>query len=600
MTSLNQIEEKGLTQVDFVMVTGDAYVDHPSFGSSLIARYLESFGYSVAILSQPRINDPLSITKCGQPRLGFLVTSGNMDSMVNHYYASKKRRKRDEYTVNGLTKRRPDYAVNEYCKLIRRTYHDIPIIIGGIEASLRRFSHYDVWQDKVLPSILLSSSADLCVYSMGEKAIIEIADYLNSGLNIKDITFINGTSYFSRDLNHLSDYELLDSYEISSTDKISYAKNFMKAYHNNENQKAKIVVEPYNEGYVIQNIPQTVLNTQELDHIYDLPFTYESYDEIHGLGKVNALSEIKFSIQANRGCNGGCSFCAITMHQGKQISMRSVESVVLEAKKLRELKDFKGYIHDLGGPTANFNDEMCDKLQNQGSCNHRECYAPKICPNIKFDHSKYLAMLREVRNLDGIKKVFIRSGIRFDYLLYDKDNSCLEDIVKYHVSGQLRLAPEHSSNNVLKLMNKPQINVYERFVDKFDALSKKHNLNQYTVPYLISNHPGSTLDDALNLAIFLKKINYRPLQVQDYYPTPGTMATTMFYTKLDPRTLKPIYVCYDEHEKAMQRALLQVHKPENYDLVNEALKKLKRLDLIGFKQDSLLRPKRVENKYYKK
>ncbi|MDR1782395.1 MAG: YgiQ family radical SAM protein [Bacilli bacterium] len=573
-TNKKEIKNKGLKEVDFIIVTGDAYVDHPSFGTSLIARYLEAFNYTCAILAQPNFNDAHSIMQCGKPKLAFLVSSGNIDSMVNNYYPSKKKRKHDVYSVNNKGNKRPDYAINVYCKMIRNVYHDIPIIIGGIEASLRRLAHYDYWQDKILPSILLSSNADLLVYGMGEKAIIEIADCLKSGLSIKDITFIKGTVYQSKDISNLSDYLLLPSFKNIKKNKNEYLNSFMKQYYNNENQSATTLIEPYQDTYIIQNIPQSVLTTIELDHIYDLPFTYESYDEYYNKGSITALKEIKFSIQVNRGCNGNCRFCALTFHQGKQVSMRSIESCVKEALKMMTLKDFKGYIHDVGGPTANFNDEMCHKLNEYGSCKDKECIGYKMCDNLIVSHEKYFNILRAIRNLDGIKKVFVRSGIRFDYLL--KDQHCdeyLEELIKYHISGQLRLAPEHCSNHVLKLMNKPNIKIYDQFVRKFNDINKKLNLKQFVVPYLISSHPGCTIDDAIILMQYLKKINYRPQQVSDFTPTPSTLATLMYYTEIDPFTNKNIYVAKTLKDKQKQNALLQYHLLKNKDIVKEIITK---------------------------
>ncbi|MEG0283443.1 MAG: YgiQ family radical SAM protein [Erysipelotrichales bacterium] len=577
-TSLEEINNDGLDAVDFVIISGDAYVDHPSFGTSLIGRYLESFGYSIAILAQPDYNNFKSITKCGKPRLGFLVSSGNIDSMVNNYSVNKVRRKKDVYGVNEKNIR-PDYATSAYCEMIKKYYPDSPIIIGGIEASLRRFAHYDYWQDKIIPSILIDSNADLLVYSMGEKAIIEIADYLNSGLSISDITFVNGTSYISDSIDNISDYILLNSYESLDNDK-NYIDNFMAQYHNNEHQSASLLVEPYQDKYIIQNIPQSTLSSSELDHLYDLPFTYESYDEIMFGNKIKALEEIKFSISLNRGCNGSCNFCAITFHQGRQVSMRSKNSCVDEAIKMKELNDFKGYIHDVGGPTANFNDDMCDKLNDFGSCKHRPCFGYNMCENLKIDHSKYFDILKALRELEGIKKVFVRSGIRYDYLIKD-DEKYLYELAKYHVSGQLRLAPEHSSNNVLKIMGKPNIHIYDKFVNKFNKINKEIDKEQYVVPYLMSSHPGSTLEDALDLALYLKKINYRPLQTQDFYPTPSTISTVMYYTNINPLTNKRVYVAKTKEEKQLQNALLQFHLPKNKNLVYKALKQLNRLDLVG-------------------
>ena len=580
-TNKKEIKSRGLKIVDFVMVTGDAYVDHPSFGTSLIARYLESFGYSVAILSQPNINDNNSIRKCGLPRLAFLVSSGNIDSMVNNYYVSKKKRKKDVFSVNDKGNKRPDYAVVEYSKLIRKVYgQEIPIILGGIEASLRRLAHYDYWQDKIIPSILLQSDADLLVYSMGEKAIIEIADYLNSGVAIKDLTFIKGTVYKTDSINNLENAILLPSFSQVKTDKMQYLRSFLLQYQNNEYQSAKILVEKYSDCYLIQNTPQPVLTQLELDHLYDLPFCYESYDEQQQFGTITALKEVKFSINVNRGCNGGCHFCALTFHQGKQISMRSSQSCLNEAIKMTSFADFKGYIHDVGGPTANFNDKMCVKLNEYGSCQDKNCFGYEMCDNLKIDHSQYFDILRSIRALPQIKKVFVRSGIRYDYLIKDKE-SYLKELLQYHVSGQLRLAPEHCSNNVLKLMNKPNILVYDKFVLKCQKINQQLNLKQFVVPYFISSHPGSTLNDALTLALYLKKINYRPQQAQDFYPTPSTISTLMYYTEINPFTLKKINVAKTSEDKQLQNALLQFHLFKNRELVKKALTILNRKDLIN-------------------
>lgn len=587
-TNKKEIKARNLQQVDFIIVSGDAYVDHPSFGTSLIARYLESFGYTTAILAQPNINDKNSFKKCGLPRLAFLVSSGNIDSMVNNYYVSKRKRRKDVYSINGKANKRPDYATVEYTNALKELYPNVPLIIGGIEASLRRFAHYDYWQDKIIPSYLISSQADVLVYGMGEKAIIEIADYLNSGLAIEDITFVAGTMIKTKNLNILSDYKILPSYQKIKKNKDEYIKSFMIQYYNNEHQSAITLVEPYDDVYVVQNIPQDKLTREELDHIYELPFIYESYDEYHGFGKISALDEIKFSVSINRGCNGACNFCAITFHQGKQVSMRSKESCVSEVNKMKKLTDFKGYVHDVGGPTANFNDKMCTKLNKSGSCQDKSCLGYKMCKNLKVDHFEYFDTLKALREIENIKKVFVRSGIRYDYLIKD-DEKYLRDLIKYHVSGQLRLAPEHVSENVLKLMSKPSIKVYDKFVEKFNRITREVNKEQYVLPYLMSSHPGSTLSDALELALYLKKINYHPLQAQDFYPTPSTISTLMYYTNKNPFTNKNIYVAKTSEEKELQRALLQYHLQKNHQLVYQALKKLNRLDLVG--QNGLI-PKR--------
>lgn len=571
-TNKKEMKAEGFEQADFIIITGDAYVDHPSFGTSLIARYLQAHNYKVAIIAQPSLKDENVFKKCGTPRLAFLVSSGNIDSMVNNYYVSKNKRKKDVYALNGKFGKRPDYATSVYSQELKKIYPEIPVIIGGIEASLRRFAHYDYWSNKILPSILLSSYADLLVYGMGEKMIIEIADYLNSGMNIKDLTFIKGTVYKSKSIDNLQNYVLLPSFKEIKSNKDLYLKSFMEQFNNNEAFNSKILVEPYNDDYIIQNPANYPLSKVELDHLYDLPFTYESYDEYHNLGIIPALEEVKFSINVNRGCNGGCNFCAITFHQGKQISMRSKDSCIDEAKKMTTLKDFKGYIHDVGGPTANFNDQMCDKLQNYGSCKDKPCLGFKMCNNIKVDHKQYFEILRGIRKLPKIKKVFVRSGIRYDYMLKD-DDKYLKELAQYHVSGQLRLAPEHISDNVLKLMSKPPIKDYERFVAKFDKINEDLKMKQYAVPYLMSSHPGATIDDAIDLALYLKKIKYRPLQAQDFYPTPSTISTLMYYTEKNPFNNKKIYVAKSDEDKAIQRALLQYHLPQNKNLIMKALKK---------------------------
>ncbi len=587
-----EMKELGFSQADFVLISGDAYVDHPSFGAALIGRYLESFGYRIALLPQPDWKNPDSLRLCGRPLLGFLVTGGNMDSMVNHYTVAKKRRNQDAFTPGGKIGKRPDDAVIVYSQLIRQVYGDIPIIIGGVEASLRRLAYYDYWKNRLRPSILWESQADILVYGMGERAILEVAEYLKSGIPVSQIKFVKGTAFLTSDLSPFTPYQKLLSYENALKDKRGWAQSFYLQYQNSEAPSAKTLAEPIEDQYVVQNLPQPVLTQAELDHLYDLPFTYESYDEKHALGKVSALDEVKFSIAVNRGCNGGCHFCAITFHQGKQVSMRSQASVLTEAQKMTELSGFKGYIHDVGGPTANFNDQMCKKLNEKGSCHHRECFTPELCPNLKVDHSKYFEILRALRKLPRVKKVFIRSGIRYDYLLRDKNPQFLEELVKYHVSGTLRLAPEHSVSSVLKTMNKPDISCYQAFSQKFYAAAKKADMTEYIAPYFISSHPGSSLKEALELALFLKKINFRPTDVQDFYPTPGTMSTAMFYSGFHPKTGERVFVERSDHRKAMQRALLQVHLPQNYDLVYSALKELNRLDLIDHGSQALIHPRK--------
>ncbi len=589
-----EIEELGLEQLDFVYVTGDAYVDHPSFGCAIITRILQSRGYSVGIISQPDWKDDDSIKALGEPRLAFLVSSGNMDSMVNHYYVSKKHRESDAYTAGGVPYKRPDHATVVYSNLIRKSYRNIPIIIGGIEASLRRMAHYDYWADSFKRSILLDSQADIISYGMGEKSIIELADALNSGIDVKDISFVAGTVYKTKDISGLYDYELLPSYDDMAADKRLYAKSFKIQYDNTDSFSGKTLVEPYPNGiYVVQNVPQPPLTTQEMDDIYALSYQRTYHPSYEKDGGVPAISEIKFSLISNRGCFGGCNFCALTFHQGRTVQVRSHESILDEAKLIIRDKDFKGYIHDVGGPTANFRHPSCRKQLKSGVCKHRQCLCPKPCPNLEVDHSDYLELLRKLRKLPNVKKVFVRSGIRFDYLMLDKDDTFFKELVEHHISGQLKVAPEHISDAVLSKMGKPENSVYEAFTEKYKRLNQKLGKNQYLVPYLMSSHPGSTLKEAIELAEYLRDTGYMPEQVQDFYPTPSTMSTVMYYTGINPVDMKPVYVCRNPHEKAMQRALIQYRNPKNYELVYEALKAAHREDLIGFDKKCLIRPRRI-------
>ena len=588
------MEERGIEQFDFVYVIGDAYVDHPSFGHAIISRILEAHGYSVGIISQPDWKDDASIAILGKPRLAFLISAGNMDSCVNHYSVSKKRRAADAYTPGGEMGKRPDHATSVYGNLIRRTYRDVPIIIGGIEASLRRMAHYDYWSDSFKRSILLDSQADLISYGMGEKSIVEIADALNNGIAVKDITFIPGTVYKTKDIEGIYDAVMLPSYEEMNEDKSLYAKSFSIQYQNTDCCTGKPLVEPYpNKIYVVQNPPQPPLSTQEMDDVYALPYMRTYHPSYEAKGGVPAIAEIKFSLISNRGCFGGCSFCALTFHQGRTIQVRSHESILEEAKLLTQDPEFKGYIHDVGGPTANFRQPSCEKQLTHGVCKNRQCLFPIPCKNMKADHSDYLALLRKLRDLPGVKKVFIRSGIRFDYLLADPDDTFFKELVEHHVSGQLKVAPEHISDAVLTRMGKPANEVYERFVAKYKKLNQKLGKNQFLVPYLMSSHPGSTLKEAIELAEYLRDLGYMPEQVQDFYPTPSTISTVMYYTGLDPRDMKPVYVCRNPHEKAMQRALIQYRNPKNYDLVYEALTTAGRTDLIGFDKKCLIRPRKL-------
>lgn len=588
-----EVRELGISQLDFIYVTGDAYVDHPSFGHAIITRLLQSHGYTVGIISQPDWKNDDSITVLGTPRLGFLVSSGNMDSMVNHYYVSKKHRDADAYTPGGRPYMRPDHATVVYSNLIRKKYKHIPIIIGGIEASLRRMAHYDYWSDSFKRSILLDSQADIISYGMGEKSIVEIADALNSGIAVKDISFIGGTVYKTKDISGLYDYELLPSYDEMVSDKILYAKSFKIQYDNTDAFNGKTLVEPYPNGiYIVQNVPQKPLTMQEMDDVYALPYQRTFHPSYEALGGVPAVSEIKFSLISNRGCFGGCNFCALTFHQGRTIQVRSHESILEEAKLITQDKDFKGYIHDVGGPTANFREPSCQKQLHAGVCKHRQCLCPKPCPNLEVTHSDYLSLLRKLRGLPNVKKVFVRSGIRFDYLLLDKDDTFFRELVEHHISGQLKVAPEHISDVVLSKMGKPENAVYEAFTEKYRRLNQKMGKNQFLVPYLMSSHPGSTIKEAVALAEYLRDIGYMPEQVQDFYPTPSTMSTVMYYTGIDPVTMKRVYVCKNPHEKAMQRALIQYRNPKNYDLVQEALKLAGREDLIGFEKRCLIKPRR--------
>ena len=595
--SRKDMEKRGWTQCDFVYVCGDAYVDHSSFGQAIISRILELNGYKVGIISQPDWKNKESITILGEPRLGFLVSSGNMDSMVNHYTVSKKRRSMDAYTPGGVVGKRPDYATVVYCNLIRQTYKKTPIIIGGIEASLRRLAHYDYWSDKVKRSILLDSGADIISYGMGEHSIVEIADALNSGIDVKDITFIRGTVYKAKNLDHLYDeYIMLPSYEEICADKKTYAESFYKQYCNTDPFVAKHLVEKYKDKeYVIQNPPSYPLTQQEFDDVYAMPYMNAWHPSYDALGGVPAFAEIKFSLTSNRGCFGGCSFCALTFHQGRIVQARSHESLIEEANQMTEQPDFKGYIYDVGGPTANFRRPSCDKQLTKGVCPNKQCLFPKRCANLKVDHSDYIELLRKLRSLPKVKKVFVRSGIRFDYVLADKDDTFMEELCRYHISGQLRVAPEHITDNVLRLMGKPENSVYEEFLKKYTAINRKLGKEQYAIPYLMSSHPGSTLKDAIALAEYIRDLGYMPEQVQDFYPTPSTISTTMYYTGLDPRDMKPVYVTTNPHEKAMQRALIQFKNPSNYELVKEALIKEHRQDLIGFDKHCLIPPRQIKH-----
>ena len=581
--------DRGWEQCDFVYVIGDAYVDHPSFGHAIISRILESHGYSVGIISQPDWKNPKSIDVFGKPRLGFLVSGGNMDSMVNHYSVTKHKRKTDAFTPGGEMGKRPDYATIVYCNLIRQSYKDVPILIGGIEASLRRLGHYDYWSETMKRSILLDSQADILMYGMGEKSIVELADALNAGMEAKDITYIDGTVFKTAELDESLPTIVLPSFEEVKANKRKYAESFKIQYGNCDPFTAKRLAEPYGKEYVVQNPPQKPLTTEEMDAVYELPYMRTWHPSYAKKGGVPAIEEVKFSLVSNRGCFGACSFCALTFHQGRIIQTRSHESILKEAEIMVKDKDFKGYIHDVGGPTANFRHPACDKQLTKGACGGRQCLYPTPCSNMKADHSDYVSLLRKLRKIPGVKKVFVRSGIRFDYLLADKKDTFFKELVQFHISGQLKVAPEHVSDAVLSRMGKPKNAVYNKFVDKYFALNKQYGMNQYLVPYLMSSHPGSTLNEAIELAEYIREMGYNPEQVQDFYPTPSTLSTVMYYTGLDPRTMDKVYVPTDPHEKAMQRALIQYRNPKNYYLVREALLAAHREDLIGSGPKCLIR-----------
>lgn len=586
-------DKRGWGQPDFVYVIGDAYVDHPSFGPAIISRLLESHGYTVGIIPQPDWKDEKSIQVFGEPRLGFLVSGGNMDSMVNHYSVSKKRRETDAYTPGGVMGKRPDYAVVVYGNLIRRTYKHTPVIIGGIEASLRRLGHYDYWSNKVRRSILLDSGADLISYGMGEHSIIEIADALNSGIAVSDLTFIDGTVYKTRDraLLEQNQAKALPCFEEVRASKEAYAKSFYIQYCNTDHFVASVLYETYDDKlFVVQNRPARPLTQEEMDRVYALPYMRTYHPMYEEAGGIPAIREVKFSLISNRGCFGGCNFCALTFHQGRTVQTRSHASIVEEAKQLTYEPDFKGYIHDVGGPTANFRHPSCEKQLTKGVCPNKQCLFPKPCKNLVADHRDYIQLLRKLREIPGIKKVFIRSGIRFDYLLADKDDTFLRELCEYHVSGQLKVAPEHISKKVLDKLGKPAPEVYRQFVDRYYRMNEKLGKKQYLVPYLMSSHPGATLTEAIELAEYLRDIHYTPEQVQDFYPTPSTISTCMYYTGLDPRDMTPVYTAVNPHEKAMQRALMQYRNPKNYALVKEALERAGRTDLIGFGPKCLIRP----------
>lgn len=587
------MEKRGWDQPDFVYISGDAYVDHHSFGTAIISRVLEAEGYKVAIIAQPDWRKKESIMTFGEPRLGFLVSSGNMDSMVNHYSVSKKRRQTDSYTPGGAIGARPDRAVIVYGNLIRQVYKNTPIILGGIEASLRRLAHYDYWDNKLKRSILLDSQADILSYGMGEKSIIEIADALNNGIDISDITFIKGTVYKTKNLSAGYDFLTLPEFKELQEDKKSYAKSFYTQYCNTDPFSAKPLVEPYPNGvYVVQNTPSQPLSQSEMDRVYALPYMRDYHPSYEAAGGIPAIKEVKFSLISNRGCFGGCNFCALTFHQGRILQTRSHESIVSEAESMVWDKEFKGYIHDVGGPTADLRFPSCEKQMVKGVCKNKQCLFPTPCKNLKIDHQDYLILLRKLRSIPKVKKVFIRSGIRFDYVVHDKDDTFFKELCEHHVSGQLKVAPEHVSDPVLTLMGKPSSSIYDKFQTKYKKINQELGKKQFLVPYLMSSHPGSTLKEAVALAEYLRDLGYMPEQVQDFYPTPSTLSTCMYYTGLDPRTMKPVYVPTSPKEKAMQRALIQYRNPKNYDLVLQALREAGRMDLVGFEKTCLIRPRK--------
>lgn len=579
--------ERGWEQPDFIFISGDAYVDHPSFGAAIITRTLEAHGYKVVVLAQPNWKKDEEFLQFGTPRLGFLVSSGNIDSMVNHYSVGKRRRDKDNYTDMGEMGKRPDRATIVYSKKVRQLFPDSAIILGGIEASLRRLAHYDYWDDKVRPSILLDAQADIVLYGMGERSIIELAEALDGGLNIRDITYIRGSIYQAPSIDHLFEHEVLPSFEEIKKEKRKYAESFKIQHENHDALNATTLVEPYKQCFVIQNPPSLPLTKQEMDDTYSLNYMRNFHPQYK---MIPAIEEVKFSVISNRGCFGSCSFCALTAHQGRIIQSRSKESIVQEVQKITHAPDFKGYIHDVGGPTANFYNPSCDKQLQVGTCKHKECLHPKPCSNLKVSHKDYLDILRACREVDGVKKVFVRSGVRYDYLMHDKDDTFFKELIEHHISGQLKVAPEHVSNKVLDIMGKCNFELYNQFTEKYERLNEEAGKNQFIVPYLMSSHPGCDLNDAIELASYLKRIHHMPQQVQDFYPTPSTLSTCMYYTEINPLTGKSIYVAKDAHDKLLQRALIQYAYPKNYDLVYEALKKANRLDLVGLSKKCLIPP----------
>lgn len=592
--TMEEVKQRGWEQLDFVYICGDAYVDHPSFGAAIVCRVLESKGYKVGIIAQPDWNKKEDFMRLGEPRLAFLVSSGNIDSMVNHYSVAKKRRQKDSYSPGGQGGLRPDRAAIVYSNKLRQIYKNTPIVLGGIEASLRRLAHYDYWDDKVRRSVLLDAGADLVLYGMGEHQIVDLAEALDSGIPIKEVTFIRGSVYKTKDESRIYDAIWLPSYDEILKSKRKFAQSFLTQSQNTDSITGKTLVERYDEGLVVQNPPSAPLEMAELDKVYALPFMRTYHPMYEEAGGIPAITEVKFSLISNRGCFGNCNFCALAFHQGRAVTARSHNSIIQEAQKIVWEPDFKGYIHDVGGPTANFRHRSCEKQKTMGVCKDKQCLWPKGCENLTVDHMDYVKLLRKLREIPKVKKVFVRSGIRYDYAIYDKNETFLKELCEYHVSGQLKVAPEHVSPKVLEKMGKPTREVYDRFVKRYYEINNKIGKEQYLVPYLMSSHPGSDLEAAIELAEYLRDIGHQPEQVQDFYPTPATLSTAMYYTGLDPRTMEKVYVPKTPHEKAMQRALMQFRSPHNYDLVMEALKKAHREDLIGFDKHCLIRPRRPE------
>lgn len=589
--SKEELENRGWERPDFIIVSGDAYVDHPSFGAAVIGRYLEAHGFKVGIIAQPDWKDPAAFKKLGKPLLAFLITGGNIDSMVNHFTVAGKRRKKDAYSPGGKSGLRPDRAAIVYAQKAREAYKKVPVILGGLEVSLRRLAHYDFWDNRVRRSILLDAKADLLIYGMGEKQVLEVAEALQSGLSIADITYVRGTVYQCGDPVQVADKIMLPSFDEISQSRELYAKSFLMQHRNTDSDRAVSLIEPYRHTFVVQNPPVDPLSSDELDQVYRLPFTRSYHPVYEQDGGVPAIEEVKFSLVSSRGCFGGCSFCALHFHQGRRVRARSIPAILEEAKEMSVDPQFKGYVHDVGGPTANFRKSACRRQEKTGACRDKQCLFPGPCKNLEVDHSEYLELLRRLRELPGIKKVFIRSGIRFDYLMYDSGEAFFEELCRHHISGQLKVAPEHVSPAVLHMMGKPGHDIYRRFTKRYEAINKKLGLKQFLVPYFMSSHPGSDLKAAVQLAEYIRDSGFMPEQIQDFYPTPGTISTCMYYTELDPRTMQKIYVPKSPREKAMQRALIQYRKPQNYDIVREALILAGRQDLIGFGEKCLIRPR---------